>query len=255
MVVEDIVREAKKAMMSGLKGTELSAHLRARFSPDSIVSAKDEMVKLSEEQGLLGNVYIDASAFTNAKDAESFMASHRTRLAEYLVVNESKIGSEVASFLANKFHKNVVAGIEYNASLFAKYKTHLVGDNRIASSFVIDSKESLRKAFLAVMAPEKRAVVAHAKKKISKEVAVKEINVMAENKRASTKNAEEELNFRNVLPILEFARVNLAKGKNGSAIKEMLRGKYAAVDLKTAARYLAVVASHDVKAEHRQYLD
>jgi len=250
VVVDDIVREAKKAMMSGLKGTELSAHLRVRFSPDSIVSAKDEMVKLSEEQGLLGNVYIDASAFTNAKEAESFMASHRTRLAEYLVVNESKIGSDVACFLANKFHKNVVASINYNEDLFKKYKTHLVGDSRIASSFVIDSKESLRKAFLAVPEPEKRAVVAHAKKKISKEVAVKEINEMAENKRANSKIAEDELSFRNVLPILEFARENLSKGKTGSAIKEMLRGKYAAVDLKEAARYLAVLASRDVLPEH-----
>lgn len=250
VVVDDIIREAKKAMMSGLKGSELAEHLRARFSSDDIVSAKDAMMKLSEEQGLLGNVYIDASAFANAKEAESFLAAHRNRLAQDIVINDSKVSSEAIGYLANKFRKNVVAKISYDEGTLKKYKMHLVGSGKIKNSFVVDSKEALRKAFLAVPVPEKRAVTACTKKKISKEVAMKEMIQMRENKRAVKKAAEDEFTFRRIYPILEYARENLSKGKTGNNLKGMLRGKYASIDLKDAARYLTVILSTHVTPEH-----
>jgi len=251
VVVEDIVREVKKAMMSGLKGSELAGHLRARFAAEDIVSAKEEMQKLSEEQGLLGNVYIDASAFINAKEAESFLAAHRKRLAQDIVLNDSKVSSEVIGFLANKFRKNVVAEISYDENLFKKYRAHLIDSGKIGKDFVVDSKETLRKAFLAVpAAPEPRAVTASTKKKVSKEVALQEVIQMGENKRAGHKAAEDEFTFRRVLPILRFAREQLSKGKTGGSLKELLRGKFASIDLNDAARYLAVVISSEVTPDH-----
>ena len=250
VVVDDIIREAKKAMMSGLKGSELAGHLRARFPSEAIVSAKDAMLKLSEEQGLLGNVYIDASAFANAKEAESFLAAHRNRLAQDIVVNDSKVSPGVIGYLANKFHRNVVAKISYDEKTLKKYKTYLVGAGKIKNDFVVDSKETLRKAFLAKPIPEKRAVIASTKKKISKEVALKEMIQMGENKRALKEAAEDDFTFRRIYPILEFARENLSKGKTGSNLKEMLRGKYASIDLNDAARYMAVVLSSRVTPDH-----
>ncbi len=251
VVVDDIIREAKKAMMAGLKGKELTGHVRARFTPEAIVCAKDAMQKLSEEQGLLGNVYIDASAFANAKEAESFLLSHRNRLAQDIVVNDGKVGAEVMGFLANQFHKNVVAEISYDEGLFKKYKAHLVNAGKISKDFVVDSKETLRKAFMATKpAPEKRAVTASSKKKISKEVAMQEMVKMEQKKQAVKKESADEFTFRRIYPVLECARENLAKGKTGSALKEILRGKYASIDLNDAARYLAVVCSNRVTAEH-----
>ena len=106
--VAGVVREAKKAMMSGLNGSGLADHIRARFSSQDIAMARDALTQLSEEQGLLGNVYIDASAFSTAKEAEQFLTQHRTRLAQDIVLNEGKLTKSVVSFLANKFRKNVI---------------------------------------------------------------------------------------------------------------------------------------------------
>jgi hypothetical protein len=247
-IVDGIIREAKKAMMSGLKGTELADHLRARFSFEEILSAKEAMEKLSEEQGLLGSVYIDASAFSDAKEAESFLDSHRNRLAQDIVLNEGKVSLSVIGYLANKFHKNVVANISYDENLLKKYKAHLIVAGKIARDFVIDSKETLRKAFLSKAAPQPKVVTASSKKKISKEVAVKELVHRAENNQKTKQAAEDDFTFRRVYPILEYARENLSKGKTGGALKEMLRGKFASTDLNDAARYLAVVLSDRVTA-------
>jgi hypothetical protein len=249
VVVDEIVREAKKAMMAGLKGTELAGHLRARYMPEAIVCAKDAMQKLSEEQGLLGNVYIDASAFSNAKEAESFLATHRNRLAQDIVMNESKVSPDVIGYLANKFHKNVVAEIFYDENLCKKYKAHLISAGKITRDFVIDSKETLRKAFLAKPVPQEKIVTASSKKKISKEVAMKEMVHRAENNQVAKQAAEDDFTFRRVYPILEFARENLSKGKTGNNLKEMLKGKYASIDLNDAARYLAVVLSSRVSSD------
>lgn len=247
--VDEIAREAKKAMMFGLKGKELADHIRARFSANNIVMAKEAMEKLSEEQGLLGNVYIDASAFISAQDVEQFLNKHRNRLAQDIVINKSQLNPTVISFLASKFHKNVVANISYDKNLFEKYKTHLVGAGYIDKDFVIDSKETLRQAFLMEPMREKVTKTAKTIKRISKNEAVQEIVNRSERAAIQRKLASEEILFRNIRPILKFARQQLVKGKIGNDLKEILRGKYASDDLRDAAKYLALVISSQVTPE------
>lgn len=164
-----VIREAKKAMMAGLSGGSLAEHIRSRFVADDIVLAKDELTKLSEEQGLLGNVYIDASAFVNASEAEQFLNHHRTRLARFIVVGEGAVSKSAAHFLANKFRKNVVTAMEYNDDVFARYKMHLVEANKIGNAFVIDSKETLRAAFMAQPMERQSNFVPNRKKEYSEE--------------------------------------------------------------------------------------
>jgi hypothetical protein len=233
-----VVREAKKAMMSGLNGHGLATHLNARFASEDLLQAKEALSELSKEQGLLGNVYIDASAFSSANEAEQFMAQHRTRLAQDIIVNGSLVSEIVIGFLANKFRKNVLASVTYGQATFDKYKNHLVASGRISKDFVIDSKESLRAAFLA----EPEVVEAEAKPMPKFDPAVMEQLVTTDK----NKKASDEVIFRKSQPILEFARAQLVKGKNAGALKEMLRGKYAATDLNDAAKYLAVVCAEAV---------
>jgi hypothetical protein len=241
----EIVREAKKAMMVGLKGRALADHLRARFASKQIVAAKDALAKLAEEQGLLGNVYIDASAFSSGKEAEQFMLQHRSRLAQDIVINESKISSDVVSVLASKFHKNVVASVNYTADLLAKYKNHLVAAGKISRDAIIDSKEALRAAFL--MEPVKQAPtkIANAPKPLSADQVQADLSLRASKSDDFNRMAAEEMAFRNVSPILEFAREQFAKGKEGSDLKEMLRKKYATEDLRQSAKYLPMVIKAD----------
>ena len=238
-VVEEIVRDAKQAMMLGYKGKDFVAHLRSRHSSEKILKAKEALEKLASEQGLLGNVYIDASAFASAREAEEFLKLHRARLARDIEVNASKINANVISMLASKFRKNVVASVDYNEELFNQYKTHLVEAGRINKDFVINSKETLRDAFLYVK--PKQVIAKATPQKVNGDLSSKEFS----NEKLSnqTRFVQEELDFKVVRPIITFAREQLAKGKTRDDLKEMLRVKYAANDLKQSGKYLAMVIS------------
>jgi len=247
-VSASVVREVKKAMMAGIKGKDLANHLRARFSPMDVIVAKDALAALSEEQGLLGNVYIDASAFTSSKEAETFMTQHRTRLAQDIVVNESKLNPNVISVLANKFRKNVLAKVNYDVPLFEKYKNHLVASGRIPKDFVIDSKETLRQAFLYVSRKETVVKASTSAQKIDKSAALKVLTDHKSKEAKESRLASDDILFRRAFPILKYAREQMTKGKLGNDLKEMLRKKYAGVDLNESAKLLAIVISAEQMA-------
>jgi hypothetical protein len=237
---EEVVRDAKQAMMLGYKGKDLVEHLRSRHSSDKLLRAKGALEKLSSEQGLLGNVYIDASAFASAREAEEFLKCHRVRLARDIVVNAGKVNADVIRVLASKFRKNVVANVSYNEDLFNQYKTHLVEAGRIGKDFIINSKETLRDAFLYEK-PKQVVAKAAAPQKVSGDLSGKEFK----NERLSNlaEAAQEELSFKTVRPIITFAREQLAKGKTKEDLKDMLRSKYATEDLKQSGKYLAMAIS------------
>jgi len=243
-----VVQEAKKAMMAGLKGKEVASHLRSRFSSNVITAAREALIKLSEEQGLLGNVYIDASAFNSAKEAEQFLSQHRTRLAQDIIVNESKLSPNVIGVLASRYHKNVLSSVKYDEKTLSKYKMHLVASGKISQDSVIDSKEALRVAFLcdpeAAPALEKKE-----EKKFDKAEAEKNLAVKVASACKMGENINDEILYRKVEPILVTARELLSKGKKGSAVTEVLRKRYAAEDLKYAARYFFPIISFNTPEE------
>ena len=240
--ISNVVREAKKAMMMGLTGSDLADHIRARFASNDVLMSKEALVQLAGESGLLGNVYIDASAFTSSKEAEQFMSQHRTRLAQDIVINESKLTPDAVAVLASKFRKNVLAKVSYDQATFDKYRSHLVAAGRIASDFVIDSKETLRQAF-APQAVTEVVAEAQEKKPLDKAEAFKKMLEMKNLKDTSGKEASDDLMFREILPVLEFTRSQVVKGKDGSDLKEMLRKKYATEDIQASAKYMGLVVA------------
>lgn len=238
----EVIREAKKAMMSGLSGRALAEHLRARFISHDIVAAKDSLTKLAEEQGLLGNVYIDASAFASAREAEQFMAQHRNRLAQDILLNESKLTPGAISVLASKFRKNVISKVAYDQNTFDKYRNHLVVRGDLPSDFVVNSKETLRQAFLYEREIEKEAV-GKPEEEINKEAALKVMTEDASRKASQNKEATDDLLFRKVQPILEFTRSQVVKGKDASALKEMLYKRFATEDIKDSLKFMGLVVA------------
>jgi hypothetical protein len=247
---EEVIREAKKAMMSGLKGKEVAEHLRSRFTAKHIQASKDALEKLAGEQGLLGNVYIDASAFTSYKDAEQFLNQHRTRLARDIVISNSNMTPEVVSLLASRFHKNIISSLDYNKDLFDNYKMHLVASGKISNDYVIDSKEALRLAFLT----EKESMAKEPSKKevkiIPQEIVKEQLGKMVEERSVEARIAHDEMIIGKVRPILEFAQAQFSKGKEASDVKEMLRSKFLTPDLKDASEGLTVIASGDLSSEN-----
>jgi hypothetical protein len=249
--VEQVVREAKKAVMAGLKGKALSQHLRARFASKYIELAKDELQRISQEIGLLGNVYIDASAFDSYKDAERFLSQHRNRLARDILLNSEKMSPNVVSVLASTFHRNVVVSVEYNDELLKKYKDHLVQAGRIPADFVVDSKETLRQAFLY----EKPVVSAEApeiKEKKLDEKKIKEgFEQMVSEREIAACETQDSLLLSRISPVVSFVQESLSKGKTASDVKDMVKARFVLEDIKVAAEALGVVLSKEgLSAEH-----
>lgn len=241
VIATDIVRYAKKAMMQGLYGKTLAESLRTQFMPDHIKMAKDELAKLSEEQGLLGNVYVDFSAFNSDTEAEDFFKKSRNRLAKFAVVDDR---SKFPYTLAN-LKKKIVATMDYTPEVLESYKDHLVAAGKIASDSVVDSKEVLRAAFMLREEAPKEPVKKEASiPSLNINEAVSKLNEGDAERREAEDRALEVLHFAKAKPILRYAQEQMLNGKIGEALKETLRTKFSLQDLAEAGNYLKIIASN-----------
>jgi hypothetical protein len=248
--VDQVVKEAKKAAMAGLKGKNFSDHIRARFSSKHITMAQEALKKVAEEIGLLGNVYIDASAFNSYGDAEKFLSQHRNRLARDILMNTEGLNPYVVSMLASNFHKNVVPSIDYNETTLKKYHDHLVQAKRIPEDMIIASKEDLRKAFLYEKPQEVVESTEVPVKRIEGEQAKQAMEQMLHDKSVSDCEARDSILLSKISPIVAFVQKNLTQGKTAGALKEMVKTKYALTDIKDAAEALAVTLSKEGLSEN-----
>lgn len=249
-VVHQIVKEAKKAIMSGLKGSALSQHLRARFAAKHVGMAQETLKKVAEEVGLLGNVYIDASAFDSYQEAEQFLNQHRNRLARDILMNTEGIHINTISLLASTFHKNVVSSINYDEALFEKYRNHLIQAKRIPEDTIIASKEDLRNAFLYVAKKKDEPMVApKAEKKMDEAAAQDAMEKMALQQAVQANEDHDSILLPKIAPIVAFVQENISKGKTASAIKELVKAKFVMADLKYAAEALGIVLSKEGLSE------
>jgi hypothetical protein len=231
--------------MAGLKGRKLSEYLRVRFSSKHVAMAQEALKKVAEEIGLLGNVYIDASAFNSYDDAEKFLSQHRTRLARDILMNTEGINPSTVTMLANKFHKNIVSSIEYDEDLLNKYKAHLVQAGRISQDTTISSKEDLRQAFLYEKPVEVVESCMVTEKRLSNEQVQEGLSQILQNQAASSRDANDSVMIPKISPIVAFVQENIVRGKTAAAIKEMVKSKYALADVKDAADALVVVLSKE----------
>ncbi len=150
-LVEDVVDTAKKEMMIGTVGTELAEKLASLYHPALIRKAKDALVKVAEEQGLLGNVYIDLSPFESCSAAMAYLGHNRIRTARFVVGEpKHKPCRTHKSGHCQEFKKKVVAEVLYDDDLLDKFTTHLKIAGRISAEETIGTKDALREAFLKV---------------------------------------------------------------------------------------------------------
>lgn len=239
-----IVREAKKSLMAGANAKELANHLRSLFTSRQIAASAEALKGVSKEMGLLGNVYIDVSAFTTFAEADKFLTNHRSKLARDILYDPTTMNPSVAQNLASKYRKNAVTEMVYDAELINRYKNHLVYAGRIPESSDIGSKEDLRAAFLyeKPAAPE-QPKKAKAINKLSDAEVKAGLKTLAEEHAYENREAADAILLKTIEPILVFAQDSLSKGKDLNDLKGMLRQKYASTDLQQAAPYLALVIS------------
>jgi len=242
--VADVSREARKAAMSGMNGAELVDHLRGLFTSRQITAAKDELAEVANEVGLLGNVYVDVRAFSTLDEADKFMNKYRSRLARDMLFDPKTMNRSVVTTLASRYRKAAVSDVKYDADLFAHYKDHLVNAGRIPADFVIDSKDSLRKAFLHVMPKEVAAPAPEVQtRKLSQEEMSEGLRQMADHNASIQREAVDIAMLKVVTPVVAFVQENLSKGKTGKDLKEMIRLKFATEDIVAAGKFIALAIS------------
>ena len=247
--VDQIVKEAKKAVMAGLTGKKLSEYIRSRFSSRHLGMAQEPLKKVAEEIGLLGNVYIDASAFNSYNEAEQFLSQNRTRLARDILLNVEEVNPSHIAALASTFHKNVVSSITYDEDTLRKYRDHLVQAKRIPEDMVIASKEDLRKAFLYVAPVQETVTAAKAEKRMDPKEMQVELEKNVEASKVLAAEERDSILMSKISPIVSFVQENLARGKTANDLKGMVKNKFAMVDLKDASEALGVVLSKEGLSE------
>jgi hypothetical protein len=120
----------------------------------------------------------------------------------------------------------------------------LVSAGKIDRNTVIDSKESLRQAFLYKRPNEipfvKKSTVAMDKNKINET-----LSVIAEENNQKRAEVQDTLNQAKIVPIVSFIQENLSKGKEVWGIKEMTRKKFMLDDIKIASEAIKISLSKE----------
>lgn len=242
--ISNVVKTAKVEMMMGYTGKILADRLAGYYEPYIIKGAKDQLVKLAEEQGLLGNVYIDISPYKSCEEAASLLGKNHIRTARYVVGEPSShtCSSHHEGF-CKELGKKVISSMDYSKEILKEYTDHLRVAGILAPNEFVDSKESLREAFLRT--PEKPIV--EAKKEAEEKVDMKVINAAlmdSLNKKAEydEKNAAVQ-RFINARPILAHMQNQMLKGITGEFLKNSIQSKFSSNDIREYAEEITKVAN------------
>lgn len=244
--VQDVVDTAKKEMMLGSTGKSLADKIGSTYPIDLIERAKDDLSKVASEQGLLGSVYIDLSAFETCKQAAQYLGRNRIRMAKYATGNPKKSSCGLHDQgMCKELNKKVVASMEYSSEVLSEYTDHFRVAGLIGGKDVLDSKESLRSAIIKKQA-KKNVAKGEAKKDVPVqdfEVVQKAFEAELTKKAASDQLTEKEARFHEVRPILAFIQNEMLRGKMGNSLKEAIAKNFTENEIKKYASEVSKVAS------------
>ncbi len=251
--IRDVVMSAKKEMMNGTTGKALAFKMAALYPKNLIKAAKEDLIKLANEQGLLGKVYIDISPYDSCAEAAKLLGPSRVRLAKYVVGNPRRhVCSSHLGGYCKELRKDVVASMDYNPEILADYTTHLRTAGMIGPEDVIDSKDMLRSALLKASEskpkdqPKQEKEATSKLAKLSKEDALKVDSAFAAHLMKEAAEAEgnlEQNRFLEARPHIAFIQNEMLKGKIGNSLKESITKKLAPDVVAKFANEIRKVAS------------
>lgn len=229
--IQSVVDTAKKEMMKGLVGKGLVERLSSLYQKDLLIAAKDELSKVAQEQGLLGNVYIDLSPFESCAEASKVLGHNRIRMAKYVVGQPKRhVCASHTAGTCKELRKKVVASMEYNQDLMDEYTTHLRIAGIISPETKLASKEDLRMAIVASKNSKKKDVE---EKELNdqptlldetiKEAFEKELNRSV----ADIQSSQQPSGFERIRPVLALIQDEMLKGRMGDALKGCIKKKVA----------------------------
>jgi len=212
----------KKQMMSGKKGEELKNLIQERTNPQVIKAAFDELKKLSNEQGLLGHVYIDPSVFSKCEEGAEFVRK-RAKTAKYLQAMDKCSGCVFnRENRCEVYKKHLASEIVYDKDLFDFYSRHL--SNVTGKEVKIASRSDLKKAF--VFEEDKKTKVAEFKP-TSKEVdEEKSLEKKEEEYKKQLNDLQESLTNVVGSRVAKDISWHLMKGYSSDIINKHIKQKY-----------------------------
>jgi hypothetical protein len=242
--VDGLVRQAKRDMMMGLTGKALASKLASLYMPEVIRAAKEELTKLSAEQGLLGNVYLDMTAFDSCSEAARVLGKNRVRTAKFVLGKPTRHACAThAEGNCREMNKKVLSSLDYDHDVLEGYQQHLRVAGTIGPDEKISSKEDLREAFLR---KSTRVSEVEASKKQEPVDIQKLSSALAsefEKNAAVQERIARQERFLKARPVLAYVQDQMLRGKIGNALKESIRGKFLAQDISEYAPEIKRMAS------------
>jgi len=219
--VLDLLNFTKKQMMSGKTGSDLVEVIKTKATPNLIKEAYDRLKELSLEQGLLGNVYIDASVFSKCEEGSNFVAK-RAKTAKYVKAipkcNDCFYNKKGRCDIYRKF---VAKEINYDEDLFNFYSKHF--SSLRGKEVNITSKEDIQKEFLAKVVEKPRIAEF---KPTTKEKEEKSLEDITENYDKYMEDLKKELSNVKKESVEKEISMLLVKGYSGSVIRDYIKTKY-----------------------------
>lgn len=231
--IVEVVQVAKQAMMNGSSGKEVASELRDRYASEVIQAAAPELRKVASEEGLLGNVYVDLSAYNSTKEALQRLGHHKIRTASFAVGSPRKERDYVDSFgRCRNLAKTVVASVDYTPAVLSHYENHLKNIGALSHTASITSREDLRLAFLSIKNAQEAAPCDQPKSApVSDETVVTAMNDLAEQNLSDNDKASADLRLSQARPVLAKIHDLMLKGFTGNTLKQNIRACCASEEL------------------------
>jgi len=154
--VTSIIANAKRELMLGRSMEHIERTVFANVSPEIRAVAEREIKKLSSEEGLLGNVYIDPAAFSSCEDGSKLLRNNRVATFAKKMASCGGCSQNQGGF-CRLYKKALVSEVNFDQKTLTHYKQHLVSSGKIASGYEISSKVELQNAFLSVSSKKAQA--------------------------------------------------------------------------------------------------
>lgn len=219
----------KKQMMSGKTGKDLVELVSKKATPDLIKQAYPELQKLSKEQGLLGNVYVDPTIFVRCVDGAEFTGKV-AKTAKYVVAMDKCAGcSHNRNQRCEVYKKKIASEVSYGQETLDFYSKHFSNVN--GKNIVVSSKSELQEMF--TFKPIASVKVAESKPSVE-EVDEKTLEEKEKVFNKHMKSLKDSLNNMTEIKAGREVSELLVKGYDSRTIASHFKNKYSSQEFENS---------------------
>lgn len=240
--VASVVACAKREMMKGLRGKELAEKLASMFPPTTIKAAREPLKVVATEQGLLGNVYIDLSAYDSCREAAQVLGPNRARLAEYVVGTPRRsVCSSHHEGYCKELRKTAVTEVPYGDELYGRYTNHLRVAGILGASESVTDKDTLRGALLKGPSEKSHTTSIEVPKQAARSKGTETLEQVID--KAASEREAAETKYASARPVMAFMQDQMLRGVVGDELKKIVGSKFSSDVMKSCQTEMHRLAS------------